>query len=214
MTTIDHLVVTAGALSDGIAWVESNLGVAPEPGGEHPKMGTHNALVRLGSALYLEVIAPNPGVPAPPRPRWFELDRPRVDGSPRLATWVARTDDIRAATARCDGHRFGEVEPMSRGRFRWEITVPRDGSLIAGGLIPMLIHWQDEKHPAGGLADHRLRLLEFELFTADAERVSEVIDCLGLGPEVVVHKLHSDELPHLVATIDTPEGPRSLGGPR
>ena len=60
-------------------------------------MGTHNSVLRLGEAMYLEIIAVNPVAPRPSRPRWFELDRLETDSAPRLTTWIARTHDIHAA---------------------------------------------------------------------------------------------------------------------
>src|SRR5690606_1679690 len=68
-------------------------------GGEHPRMATHNRLLRLGDTLYLEVIAPNPAAPAPGRPRWFGLDGLGPQSPPSLATWVVRCTDIRASAA-------------------------------------------------------------------------------------------------------------------
>ena len=53
---LDHLVVTAPTLEGGVEYVADCLGVLPVPGGVHPRMGTHNALVRLGTSQYLEVI--------------------------------------------------------------------------------------------------------------------------------------------------------------
>src|ERR1700693_1602747 len=111
---LDHLVVTSPTLAAGVKWVEETLGVMAQTGGDHPRMGTHNALLRLGDQTYLEVIAPNPTAPTPDRPRWFELDRVAPDATPRLATWVARTGDIQSATVNCSIE-LGEIETMSRG---------------------------------------------------------------------------------------------------
>ena len=47
--TADHLVVLAPSLASGVAWAEVTLGVTPGPGGEHPLMGTHHRLLRLGN---------------------------------------------------------------------------------------------------------------------------------------------------------------------
>ena len=46
---IDHLVVAASSLDQGVAWCEATLGVTPGPGGEHPLMGTHNRLLRVAT---------------------------------------------------------------------------------------------------------------------------------------------------------------------
>ena len=71
---IDHLVFAAPTLAQGIEYIADLTGVTPRPGGKHAGMGTHNALVKLGERLYLEIIAIDPDAPKPARPRWFDLD--------------------------------------------------------------------------------------------------------------------------------------------
>ncbi|HSQ04485.1 MAG TPA: VOC family protein, partial [Burkholderiales bacterium] len=143
---IDHLVVTAPSLATGVEYVQDILGVILQRGGEHARMSTHNALLRLGPALYLEVIAVNPRAMKPERPRWFELDHLAPHAEPRLATWVARTNDIRAA-AMASSIPLGAVESMSRGALSWLITIPPDGSLPHNGIAPSLIEWHTAVHP-------------------------------------------------------------------
>ena len=62
---LDHLVIAAASLAEGVAWCEATLGVVPGPGGSHPLMGTHNRLLHIASAAfpqaYLEIIAIEPG---------------------------------------------------------------------------------------------------------------------------------------------------------
>src|SRR5450631_2973667 len=96
-THIDHLVIGAHTLEAGRNYVYQTLGVFPEPGGVHPKMGTHNCLLKLGNSIYLEVIATNNDVVQPERPRWFELDEFHPNRTPRLLTWVVRTNCIEEA---------------------------------------------------------------------------------------------------------------------
>ena len=151
-THIDHLTVTAFSLEVGAAFVSQVLGVMPQRGGEHPRMGTHNLLLRLGDTLFLEVIAPNPVAQAPARPRWFGLDRLGADSSPSLSTWVARTADIQASAAAAS-EPLGEIEPMSRGTLNWLITIPADGCVPLSGCAPALIEWHADVHPAAGLHD-------------------------------------------------------------
>lgn len=174
-------------------------------------MGTHNALLRLGATAYLEVIAPDPAAPEPGRARWFELDRLRPDAVPKLATWVARTDDVVSTTAACHAE-FGNIEPMSRGSLEWLITIPPGGRLVADGAVPMLIQWLVDEHPAAKLEDKKCSLVGLTIFHPDSSWVSGVLDCLGLGSPAITHDLPTDERPYLVAHFDTPAGVRSIGG--
>mgnify|MGYP004702096133 CR=1 FL=1 len=206
---IDHLVVTAPSLETGAAYVRNTLGVAPQTGGEHARMGTHNLLLRLGDALYLEVIAANPHAPAPARPRWFALDTMDQDAAAALTSWVVRTPDIQASAAACS-ERLGSIEAMSRGALDWRITIPADGLPPLDGLAPALIEWQTEAHPAARLADHGLSLLRFELFHAEPQRVSRLLSSLALEGPIAVASLPAGRAPYLVAHIDTPQGLRLL----
>src|SRR5262245_19404130 len=139
----DHVVVVCADLDQGASWIRAQLGVEVVPGGRHAAMGTHNRLLRLGPRAYLEVIAIEPGVPPPLRPRWCDLDTPAVQQRaarlPFVATWVARTDDVTAAAREVPA--VGEVLPFTRSQYRWQLTVPFDGGLQFDGLLPSVIQW-------------------------------------------------------------------------
>jgi catechol 2,3-dioxygenase-like lactoylglutathione lyase family enzyme len=64
-STLDHLAIVAPDLDSGCAFVSRVLGVDLQPGGAHPRMGTHNRLLRLGPDTYLEVIAIDPSAQRP-----------------------------------------------------------------------------------------------------------------------------------------------------
>ena len=51
-TQLDHLIVAAATLAEGVAWCEDMLGVTPGPGGQHPLMGTHNRLLKIATAQH------------------------------------------------------------------------------------------------------------------------------------------------------------------
>jgi hypothetical protein len=146
---LDHLVIAAETLAEGVAHVEDRLGVRMVPGGKHPAMGTHNALLLLGE-VYLEVIAIDPGAPAPGRARWFGLDS--FSGSPRVTNWVARTGDLGQALALAP-QGAGTPMALSRGDLRWSMAVPGNGILPFGSGFPALIQWHGDAHPALRLPD-------------------------------------------------------------
>lgn len=209
---MDHLVVTAPSLEAGAEYVRQTLGVSLQTGGEHPRMGTHNCLLKLGEKLYLEVIAINPAAPRPDRPRWFQLDAPDPSRPTRLATWVARTDDIHAVAA-VSPIPLGEVEPMSRGQMNWLITLPEDGSLPLHGIVPALIQWSAETHPAAMLQESGCRLVRLEGFHPEAGKVISLLESIGFEGEFHISALPPDQKPYLVAHIQTPAGIRQLSAP-
>ena len=208
---LDHIVVTAPDLGTGVQFLHGALGVMPQVGGEHPRMGTHNCFVRLGERVYLEVIAADRSAAPPGRPRWFQLDQPDSVRACRLATWVVRTDDIHAAAA-ASPVPLGNVESMSRGQLNWLITIPANGGLPLEGVAPTLIQWPTEAHPADTLQDTGCRLLRLEGFHQQPEEVSGMLKAIGFQGEFAVSPLPRGQAPHLVAHIQTPAGRRRLRG--
>jgi len=203
---LDHLVVTAPTLESGAAWVRQILGAECRPGGTHVRMGTHNLLLRLSADVYLEVISPDPQAPSPGRPRWFGLDELSPDSRPRLAAWVARTNDLLAAEA-ASSVPIGPIEQMSRGNLNWQITVPTDGSLPFGGAGPLLIQWAGDQHPASRLPDDGYSLVRLELTHPQADRLSAMLEAGGFQGPVVIDVGESIAL---TAYTETPLGRRRL----
>jgi hypothetical protein len=202
---IDHIAVTAGSLKTGVEYVQNILGVELQQGGEHLQMGTHNYLLKLGDTVYLEVIAVNPHAKAPKRPRWFNLDHQPDNRPPRLATWIARTEDIRLTDEQCTIP-LGKIESMSRGDLRWLITVPEDGSLPFDGVAPTLIEWHTPTHPASTLQDSGCSLVKLEGFHPEADKISEMLNSIGFAGDFSVHPLDAGTQPYRVAHIRTPSG--------
>lgn len=163
-SALDHLVIAAESLAQGIAWCEATLGASPGPGGRHPLMGTHNRLLRIASPAfpqaYLELIAIDPDAPAPGRVRWFGLDDPalqaRLRKRPRLVHAVARTDNLETLRwglinlAQDPGPPLAAGRDTPEGRLAWRILVRDDGALPGGGRLPTLIQWQG-RHPADAM---------------------------------------------------------------
>ena len=207
----DHLVVTAPTLAAGIAYIEQTLGITPLIGGDHVRMGTHNAVLKLGHSFYLEVIAINPAAPLPvARPRWFGLDQLDAGSHPRLATWVARTDDIAAALAATQMP-LGVIEDMQRSALQWQITIPADGQLLFDGIMPSLIQWHNGVHPTDNMPDLGCSLVSLEGFHPKAALLKEALQAIGLQSHLPLHTPASGQHAHLLALIQTPSGLHPLG---
>jgi hypothetical protein len=207
---LDHITVTASSLSEGAAWVSNALGVTPQPGGEHPRMGTHNLLMRLSESTFLEIIAINPAATPPNRPRWFDLDRRAPEAPPALSTWVVRCEDIHASVA-ASAEPLGEIEPMSRGALNWLITIPPDGIVPLDGVAPALITWSTPEHPARHMPDLGLALLTWEIHHPEPHRVKSLLASLQLQTPVRIHATPPGTAAHLRARLQTPYGERVLG---
>lgn len=208
---VDHLVVAAASLDQGVAWCEATLGVTPGPGGRHVLFGTHNRVLKIATPVYpdayLEIIAIDPEAPPPRRTRWFGLDDPalqrRLALAPRLIHVVVRTDELRALRQALLGTGLdpGEAVQASRdtpgGRLAWQILVRADGRLLCDGALPTLIQW-DGVHPAASMpaSGVTLRALALSGVPPQARELLALrrvqVDG-GIGPAIR-------------ATLDTPKG--------
>src|ERR1043166_480780 len=84
--TCDHLLWGAADLDVAIAALAERTGVRAVAGGQHPDLGTHNAVAALGRKRFLEVLAPDPTLPPGALAR-----RLAAMTTPRLIMWAART---------------------------------------------------------------------------------------------------------------------------
>jgi hypothetical protein len=116
---------------------------------------------------------------------------------------VARCDYIHALAPAS----LGKIETMTRGSFRWLITVPEDGKLPLQGVAPTLIQWLSDSHPADALEDLGCSLVRFEGFHPRPESVADMLWAIGFEGEFLL----SPGAPSVVAHIQTPAGPRRLG---
>jgi len=203
---IDHLVYVTPDLARGVAEVEHVLGVTPSAGGQHPGRGTRNALVALGSDVYLEIIGPDPEQPDPDQPRMFGVDAARDS---QLATWAATCGDLerlREAAVQA-GIPLGDIKSGSRrtpdgGQLSWRFTDP--SAVIADGLVPFFIDWGSSPHPAAGAA-RGATLVSLRAEHPDPSGVARMIGQLGLTLPVT-----GGARPALIAVIDGPRGPVEL----
>lgn len=202
LARVDHLVYATPDLNRGVEEIEKLLGVRATPGGQHPGRGTRNALITLGPATYLEIIAPDPEQPPPKTPRPFGIDRLKES---RLVAWAANGEDLerlRDEAAR-KGARLGEVMSGSRRRtdgvlLSWRYTDPQ--TVLADGLVPFFIDWGQSPHPARTAAQGA-SLIALRAEHPDAQRVQRLLREIGLDLPV-----QTGATPALVAIIDSPRG--------
>ncbi|MEH6471929.1 MAG: VOC family protein [Halopseudomonas sp.] len=212
-TKIDHLVIAAETLSQGIAYVKQCLGVVIPYGGEHPKMGTHNHLMQLGDDTFLEVIAINPEMTAPETPRWFGLDDPfvrrQIAARPALIGWVVNSSNIDTFLNQAN-FSFGKSELITRGELSWNFGLPDDGRLLAGGMLPYVMEWHCDTHPANNMADLGCRFEALEIHHPQPCWLRAVLDSVDAAGLVKIVALPAGRAPYLVVHIRTPEGVKQL----
>jgi hypothetical protein len=213
-TRVDHLVIAAHTLAQGVAWCQAVLGVEPGPGGEHPLMGTHNRLLALKDGAhpvaYLEIIAINPQAPAPGRRRWYDLDEPGLQAAlrdaPRLIHVVAQCADAAQATHALSaqgidrGALLNASRQTAQGLLEWKITVREDGQRLYHGALPTLIQWGDT-HPSASLPDRGLRLQSLRATHPQAEELRTACQTIGLDSLAI-----TEGSPNLSAVLQTPRG--------
>jgi Glyoxalase-like domain len=219
---LDHLVIMAHTLDEGVAWCEATLGVTPGPGGEHPQMGTHNRLLRINSdefpSAYLEVIAINlisNYLYRTSEKRWFDMDDALVgarvqQNGPQLIHWVASVPDIAGAVQTLAAHGIdrGPVITASRmtasGPLQWQITVRPDGQRLFDGCLPTLIQWGDvhptDNMPACGVTLEALTISHPQALDLKAA-------CSGIGLSVAAKNVTVQPgPPGISALLQTPKG--------
>jgi hypothetical protein len=191
---VDHLVVAAATLDQGVAWCEATLGVTPGPGGQHALMSTHNRLLKISTPAYpnayLEIIAIDPEAPPPGRKRWFGLDDSGLqvnlrEHGPRFIHFVARSTML-------DMHRWGLItvgckpgDPVDASRqtpaglLRWQILLREDGLLNNAGALPTLLQWHGP-HPAEAMPDSGVSLQSLAL-SGIPDRARDVLRLRGVA---------------------------------
>jgi hypothetical protein len=199
--TIDHLVYACPDLDAAVAEITRLTGVRPQLGGQHPGLGTHNALLSLGDRTYLEIIAPDPAQPGTGQEQPFGLGHLTA---PALRAWAAAPRDLDAAVrqARSEGFDYGDIVSRNRrtpgdGEVSWRMTTYPNNGAVA--VIPFLIDWGPARHPAQ-TAPPGLRLTEFRILAPDPEQVIRELRAAGI--DLLVE--HADA-PALRAVLTGPQ---------
>lgn len=188
---IDHFTVGAADLSAGRAALRDLLGVTVPCGSRHAEMSTRNCVCQAGNESFFELIAVDPEAPDPGRARWFTLDDPktlaRIAERPRALCWVVSTPDLDALVGAFPID-LGEVVRFRRGDRTWRLTVPSDGSLPEGGLVPAFIEWSPGPHPSTGQPDIGMRLEVVKLSHPDPDALRNLQSLLDVEHLVQIHE--------------------------
>jgi len=227
-TQIDHLVVAATSLEQGVQWCEALFGITPALGGEHALFGTHNRLFKIAtpkfSMAYFEIIAINPEAVRSKKTttlhphRWFDLDNPELQKSiskePRLIHFVASSPDIKAArmALRMEGIDRGPAihaeRQTSKGLLHWQISVRADGQRLFDGALPTLIQWGKPDateplrlHPRNTLPRSGVTLQSIDITHPSAEKLQTAYASIGLNGISI-----SEGPANIKATLKTPKG--------
>lgn len=203
LNKIDHFAIGAETLEQGVAAMEHALGVTLPRGSKHDAMSTHNCVCQAGNESFLELIAIDPDAPDPGRARWFSLDHPatraRLAERPRTLCWVVNTDDLDGVIA-ASPIDLGEVVDFRRGERTWRLTVPADGHLPGGGLLPAFIEWSPGPHPSTGQQDLGIRLREVRISSPESAQLRTIFEALSIAHLATV----SDGPTALSFVLDTP----------
>lgn len=206
---IDHFTLGTASLEAGQSALAASLGVRLPMGSKHDAMSTHNCVCQAGNESFLELIAIDPDAPDPGRVRWFTLDDPatqaRIAAGPRPLCWVVNTTDLDAVVAASPVD-LGEVVFFQRGERTWRLTVPKDGSLPEGGLLPAFIEWSPGPHPSTGQQDLGLSLQTIHLTHPDPASLTATLTALGVDHLAEVSQGERT----LSFTLDTPQGTVTL----
>jgi len=197
---LDHILLGIDDLDRGIAFIEERTGVRAQFGGVHPGRGTRNALLKLGTRRYLEIIAPDPQQKS--ISGYTQLGDMR---EPRLLTWAVHTDDIEAVAKKAAATGLAMEGPENGSRARpdgktlhWKALRPRDDR---GGLLPFFIEWsRDSVHPSQD-APAGCTLEQFGIASDKPEGLRVLLTHLGV--DVTIKPAQQAQL---LAKIGSPHG--------
>jgi hypothetical protein len=196
---LDHLVYATPDLDASVEELAERFGTEPVAGGAHPGWGTCNALVGLGTGMYLEIIGPDPTQSDPEHSRPFLIDDlPQA----RLVTWAYRHPDPESLRESLkDVAQLGPVRRMSRSRpdgstLRWRLSDPL--ALPAGGVIPFVIDWGTTPHPSTDLPN-QCKMLELVVSHPDADRLRPALETSDVS-------IVAAPEPGIRARLQTPNG--------
>ena len=202
MTELDHIMYAVADLDQGMEEIADLTGVRPALGGSHPGIGTRNALLSLGDAQYLELIAPDHNQKLSGTTGELLLEH----GGSGIRGWAVATSDLHALAdfATNAGYSCQGIIDMSRTtpegvHLAWQLRF-----LDGNKLLPFFIDWKRSPHPALS-TPKGCSLVEFCVATQDMAQYQGLMQALELNISI------TQATAHFKATLQTPKGLVELG---
>jgi hypothetical protein len=198
---VDHVLLPATDLGRDAARLEERFGLHANEGGRHPRVGTANYIVPMGTQ-YLELIAVVDHNEAASSRLGVRVANALREGRTFVA-WALRTSDLDALRAKllAAGWTLPPIVEGSRRRPDGQLLSWRTQDVDQGPApspIPFVIEWRvpDGLHPGQAPASHRVgraSLRKVVVGARDPERVREKLDLLlGGSPMYEVREASVD----------------------
>ncbi|MDR3070073.1 MAG: VOC family protein [Propionibacteriaceae bacterium] len=214
MRHLDHLVYAVPHLEEYVEFFEQHTGVRAVYGGQHPRAGTENYLVRLedgtDNPCYLELIGLDPKQPdVAGEDTMFRIGALGDDFPPRLVTWAIHLPeiDLLPEEVSVGEYKFNFPRPTAASRttpdgrlLRWRFAV--GNPLPLAGLQPFLIDWGETAHPCENLLGQpALALKSIKAEYEHPEVLAALYGFLGLDVPIT-----ASPSPALCVELTTPKG--------
>lgn len=202
MRQLDHIVYAVHDLEKAMQEVSKRLGVPVVYGGQHKSEGTHNALVNLGNACYLELLAIDKSNTEFSGNRWMGID---LLNKAQVTRWAIKSDDLQKDTAilKKAHSNMGVIKGGSRKKtdgttLTWALAMPLAKPLVE--VLPFMVDWKNSVHPTESLPK-LCTLVGLQATHPQPESVWPTLEALGVELD-----LKKGEQIGLKIVIDAPNG--------
>jgi len=143
---IDHIILAIEDLDRGMQQFEEITGVMPIYGGEHPNGDTQNAIIAFQDGMYLEILAPKPGLDS--IPTFFQgMNTLTAVGFALNTNNIVRLhQELQGLQFKSDEIQDGSRNTPSGKRLSWQMLMVSEPAFF---MNPFFIDWSpDSQHPS------------------------------------------------------------------
>lgn len=181
--SFDHIIYAINNLEAGIKSIKEKTGVEATFGGTHPHIGTQNALLSLGSDVYLEILSPDPKGKLI---ETYQFITTLTEG--RMIRWAAHTNNIESLlkAANDNGYKNSGIADGQRNTSDGKTLKWRTLMVFTDidEVMPFFIQWGIETpHPAT-TSPKGCTLKSLKLTYPDVNRVKKTFETFGIGNDV------------------------------